>query len=825
MADEKAYPTVTNSVEDEGQGINFMDILYLCLSKWYWIVISIIVCLTIGALYIKVTPPTYTRSASVLIKENGQKRSAGTINLSDLADFGLSSNIYNEILTFKSPSVMSGVVKMLGLDVDCYADGFFYDKLLYGKTLPYRVSFVDLNEVTLSGTLTMNGNGSYQFQIETFGGEKCEDIVKGNLADTVALPVGRMVVTPNEMYIPNKEKEFAKELKVVKYSDQIAIDKNLARLGAELANKQADVINIDYVDVSKERATDIINAIIQVYNNLWLNEKNMIMVSTSEFINNRLAIIEKELGSVDDSIFSYKSSNLIPDIEQAAGFYFAKSNETTDKLMDLNNRKSMAEFVRQQLGGSLDKSQLLPANAVIENSALEKMISEYNTTLMQRNTLAANSNEQNPYFLEINQRLADMRKNIAESLDNYIFSIAGEIKNLEHKEAVSNSQLAASPTQAKYILSVERQQKVKEALYLYLLQKREENEISQTFASYNTRIINYATGSNIPVAPAKNKILLIAFAIGLIIPIGVIYLVVTLDTKVRGSKDIEKLSTPYVGEIPYAGKEKKQHFTTLRHIAKKIKELKSGKPIPEVNTYEVVVKDGKRDYINEAFRVVRTNLEFMLNNDNEQVIMLTSFNSGSGKTFICMNIAVSYAIKGKKVAVIDLDLRKASLSTFVNSPKEGVANYLNNDINDFHSIMQKGTVHKLMDVIPVGSLPPNPSELLYSKRLEEMIDALRQEYDYIFIDCPPVDMLADASIVNKWVDRTLFIIRAGLLERDMLPKVDLMYKDKKCKNLAVLLNGTERAGGRYGYGKYGYYSKYGYGYGYYGGGTYASNSN
>ncbi len=398
------------------------------------------------------------------------------------------------------------------------------------------------------------------------------------------------------------------------------------------------------------------------------------------------------------------------------------------------------------------------------------------------------------------------------SLDNVINSIQTRMNSLEASERKNTARIQSNPSQAKYLISVERQQKVKESLYLFLLQKREENEVSQTFTAYNTRIINWATGSDAPVAPASSKIMMIAFALGLALPIGALYLLETLNTSVRGRKDIEGISVPYIGEIPYAIKKvKKDHFKSIKRL---IVKLGFKKKITEEEKRTIVVKDRKRDYVNEAFRVVRTNLEFMLGREGDKVVMTSSFNAGSGKTFLAMNIAVSYAIKGKKVVVVDLDLRKGSLSTYVDSPKQGVATYLNGDVKDYHDVMIKGTINKHLDVIPCGTLPPNPSELLYSPNLEKMINELRQEYDYIFLDCPPLEMLADATIINKFVDLTAFIIRVELFERNLLPKLEQFYNEKKYKNLAIILNGAMPAGGRYGYGKYGYYSRYGYGYGY-----------
>lgn len=811
MAEEVAKSAYGNTSEQqEEEGLGLMDILSLCLSKWYWIVFSVVLCAIVAVLYIKMTPPTYMRTASILVKEDDKGS-----NSRDLAKLGLTNtatNVNNEILTLRSQSVVRGVIQRLGMDVDYYVDGTFYKKLLYGTNLPYTIHFVDMDEKGLTGAISVTKD-KFKLELETLNAESSEEVIEGKLNDTIKFSAGSLVVTRNQAYLA--QDKLPEEIEIVKKSVSTAVGESMANLAVVLQDQQTTVIDISYTDVSTQRAADFVNTLVQVYNENWVKEKNQISVSTSQFIAERLAVIEKELGTVESDISSYKSSNRIPSAEAASALYFSKSDATADQLMDLNNHKTMANFVRQQLRNDLFKNQSIPSNSGIDNAEIERMISEYNNTLFTRNTLAANGNEQNPLVLEQETKLAETRKVILASLDNYIYSIDSQIRMLESKVAMANNRLAASPTQEKYLLSVERQQKVKESLYLFLLQKREENEMGQAFTAYNTRIIDLANGSSIPVAPDSKKILMIALAIGLVVPIAWIYLMEVMNTTVRGHQDIEKLTVPYIGEIPYALKRKKRRFEWLRKLVALLRSIKhpgKRKHVEEVR--QIVVRDRARDYINEAFRVVRTNLEFMLGHNGDKVVMTSSFNAGSGKTFLGMNLAMSYAIKGKKTVVVDLDLRKASLSTYVNSPEQGVAEYLNGDVKDFHEIIVKGFMRDELDVIPCGALPPNPAELLYSANLQKMIEALRQEYDYVFLDCPPAEMLADASIINKYVDLTIFVIRAELFDRSLLPKLESMYKEKRYKNMATLLNGTIAVGSKYGYRKYGYYSKYGYGYGY-----------
>ena len=436
-------------------------------------------------------------------------------------------------------------------------------------------------------------------------------------------------------------------------------------------------------------------------------------------------------------------------------------------------------------------TQALPASSGLENDNIREQIGEYNAVVMNRNRLLANSSEKNPLVQDLTASLRNMQTAILQSVDNQIKALNTQIANLRTQEAATVSQLASNPTQAKYLLSVERQQKVKEELYLYLLQKREENELSQAFTAYNTRVITAPRGSAFPTAPRKSNVLLTAFAVGLLLPAAGIFLCETMNTRVRGRKDVEHLHLPFVGEIPQSGKKTSQ---------------KKAADAPAT----LVVRSRSRNTVNEAFRVVRTNLEFMMGaHTDSRVVMVTSINSGSGKTFISMNLAASFALKQQRVLVLDLDLRRASLSRYVQSPHTGISNYLNGQVSDWRSVLVPGTSEGTPDVIPVGTLPPNPSELLFSPRMEQLIATLRSHYDYIFIDCPPVEVVADASIIARWADLTLFIVRAGLLERDMLPVIDGYYDERKFQNMALLLNGTEAAhGGRYGY-RYGYH--YGYG--------------
>lgn len=777
--------------------IRIQDLFYLCLGKWHWFVVSLAVCLGIAVWYLLTTPPVYTRSASILIKDDSKGKSAST-DMETFSDFGLftsNTNVNNEMGTLQSPDLMREVVSRLHLDMDYKVSGRFHRQTVYGRQLPISVSISDLPEdESATFTLQLSKGGKVTLSdIERNGESVGEMELKGNLGDTIPSGIGKIVVISTPYYTDDTE--------TLLYVSRLPFGEATSTYSADLVVSQIDeksnIITLSFKDVSTQRAEDVLNTLIAVYNENWVRDKNQIAISTSKFIDGRLGVIEGELGNVDDDISSYKSEHLLPDVQAAANMYMAQASEAKAAIKELDNQVYMARYIRNYLTNKSNSSQLLPANSGIDNPGIATQISEYNSKLLERNSLVSHSSEKNPLVVEMDASLSAMRSALLTSIDNLLVTLNAQIKSQRGYSGQATSQIASNPQQAKYLLSVERQQKVKESSYLYLLQKREENELSQAFTAYNIRIITMPGGSMIPTAPIKKNILLVAFALGLLVPIVIIFIRENMNTVVRGRKDLENMTAPFVGEIPLA-------FQKSKWYSRKAK--------TKEEICAIVVKEKSRNVINEAFRVVRTNLEFVVGKERESnVIMLTSANPGSGKTFITFNLATSLTIKGKRVIAIDLDLRKGSLSGYVGRPKEGISNYLIGETKTWQEIVRKPADDAKLDIIPVGMIPPNPTELLFTERLEQLINDLRKEYDYIFIDCPPVEIVADAAIINKLADITLFIIRAGLLDRGMLPEIERFYTDKKYSNMSVVLNGTDGGNGRYGY-KYGY--KYAYHYGY-----------
>ena len=804
---------INRTPAQEQEGMTLRDLWAMCIHRWPWFVLSVLICLSVAVFYIMRTPPVFTRSASVLIKEDRKGRSISADIQSSFSDLGVvqsNVNVNNEIINFSSPDMMLDVVKRLNLEVEYKQEHRLYDRTLYGSTLPLKVEFLDLghSESAYMDVLPVEDS---LFTLTSFkrNGQELDDAepVAAAMGDTLATPLGRILISPSTY---QGVTPLSAPLHVTRTSWYSAARRFAGALTVSLANKQATVINLTLSDVNTQRAVEVLNMLINVYNEKWIKDKNQITTSTNEFIAERLQVIESELGNVDSNISTFKSVNRLPDIGASASMDMQLSREANRQIMDLNNQLSIARYLLSYIRDS--RGRLLPADAGLRESSIQNLINQFNSTLLQRNRLVESSSEENYLVRELDRQLDGYREAILTSIDNYIVGVNMQLSASRSTQAYADARISSNPQQAGRLLSDERQQKVKESLYLFLLQKREENELSQAFTAYNTRVITAPNGNNSPIAPKRSMIMLVALMLGLAIPFGIIYLMETSNTKVRGREDLKKMAAPFLGELPSVAEKK----SILKRKAKGGTEER-----------KILVKSHSRDVINEAFRVVRTNLEFMRGKgEGGYVVMLTSMNPGSGKTFISSNLSTAFAVKGKKTIAIDLDLRKKSLSEMFDSPKKGVADYLNEREDDFRSLIIRNINETGLDVLPVGTLPPNPAELLADDRLEALINTLRGEYDYIFLDCPPVEIVTDADIINRLVDLTIFVARAGLLERSMLAEIDRYYNSKKYVNLAVLLNGTD-GGGHYGY-KYGYkygyrysygYGHYGYGYGSYGYGS------
>lgn len=789
------------------------DFLLQCVRQWKWFLLSVCVFCCLGMLYILRQQPVYSRTMAVLIKDQDGGGSAADLGsaFSSLGLFTTNTNVSNELISLTSPAVMADVIKRLDLEMNYAAPGMFHDVTLYGTTLPFKVEFTDLDEQQGASMELVPGE-SGEFVLTDFrsfseeeGKISSDEKIKGRVGSPVKTPLGTVIVSTNEKYVPKKgaAKNPVKKIIVSRSGMQSAIESYSAKLHGDLADKDADIIDLSIRDVSTQRAVDILNTVVEVYNRNWAEDKNKIAVATSQFIDERLGIIERELGNVDNDIYGYKQKLSSPDITQTAKLNMEASAELDKNILELNNKLTMAGYVKDYISDPANADKVIPMNTGAANTQLEQQVASYNSLLLQRNSLASNSSDSNPIVIDYDARLKGMREAIARGIDNELVSIKGALKNSMQAKGQFRSELSSTSSQAQHLIGFERRQTVMESLYIYLLQKREENELSQTFTSSNTRIITPPTGKLKPVSPNKKMILIATFMLGLCVPGAILYLAEASNTRVRSRKDLEKMSTPFAGEIPFVSEGSR--LTRMGRLISSFARKKKKK-----NTLETVVsavREGSRDAISESFRIVRGNIDFMIQHaKGSNVIMITSFNPGSGKSFISYNLSASFALKGKTVLVIDGDLRHGSVSQFVGMPSKGLGNYLTGNVDEWKNLVVPVREHPGMDVLPIGHRPPNPSELLDNGRLGALLDKAREDYDYVFIDCPPVDVVVDTQIVERYVDRTIFVVRAGLLERSAVAEIDEIYHEKRFKQMCIVLNGTDESHSRsqaYGRGYYG----------------------
>lgn len=574
-------------------------------------------------------------------------------------------------------------------------------------------------------------------------------------------------------------------------------------LKTEIDGDKSTIINLKFTALSPEYAETVLSTIVDVYNEQWIRNKNEMTANTSRFIEERLSLLEYDLGNVDDSISNFKARNKITDLDRVSDIYLQQQSASDAQILSLTNQRAMASYILGILKDKDSQHQLLPTNSGINNSVAESQITQYNNMLLILKNNMYSTSGQNPLIIKQESDLTDIRNNIVATINNQIKSIDIQLKTYQTASGEASSKITQNPNQAKYLLSIERDQKVKESLYLYLLQKKEENEISMTYTSCNTQMIDMPHGSEDPTSPSKRNVLLGAILLSLLVPIAVLFARESMNNSVRDKYDIErKTNLSLIGEIP----EYVPDNVKTNKLFRKFRREKND------NVTSVVVAPDRRDIVNEAFRIIRSNLEFMTSHHgSKNVYVVTSDYEGSGKTFVSTNLSTALAIKGHKVLLIDGDLRHASASHRMECQKKGLADYLSEKYGSVDEVIMQHKDYPTLSILPVGNIPPNPTELLSSTRFGEMLDELRPQYDFIIIDCPPAETLADVSIIERHADRTLFIVRAGMFDRKRIYDLEEDAQNGKYKNLSLILN-VSNVGSRYSYrGRYGY--KYAYHYG------------
>ena len=785
MAEQNLNESAVRPMETEDvsvQAFTFQDIIEIVLRRWYWFAASIVLFLIAGGIYILRTSPVYQRNATIMVKDS--RKGSGSTEMAAFSELaGLSSrrNVDNELFVLQARRLMLNVVDKLNLAVTYTTRHGLRTVDLY-KRSPIAVTFVNDNE-----------SSACSFRVKLF-----EDKVvishfacsrkKGEENDndknfSATSPYGEPIVTPNGQIVIDKtlymdESYAGKTINVSKQNRDVVAARYRTATQSAVANKMSSIINISLKDVVAKRAEDVINTLIDVYNDDAVYDKQQIAEATADFIDARLSIISKELGSVDSDIQSFKNKNNLVDIEAETKRNMTESSKLKEEGLSTESQIEMSKFIKEYLNDTDKANNLIPVTSVGERtSLLSNQIADYNELVLRREKLQQNGATNNPVMLQLDRDLVAMKNAILASLDSNIATLEIKRDNLRREENKTNSRISSVPSQEKEYLSIARQQRIKEELYLYLLNKREENAISLAITENSARIIDSAFGPLKPIAPRKPLIMLMMLVLGIAVPFSIIYLREMFNTSVRGRRDIERsTSVPYLGDIPVF--EGKMHRS-------------------------VAVRENGRDSVSEAFRIIRTNMTFMNTAEGkQQVIQVTSSNAHAGKTFISTNLGMTFAFTGQKVLMIDLDLRRRTMSKHMgqrNNPN-GVSKFISDKSVKVTDIISKTELHENFDCIYAGLQPPNPAEMLMSSRLDELISECRELYDAIIIDSVPALVIADALITSRIADLCLYVVREGLLDRRQLPDIEGLYCEKKLHNMCIILNGASEHNHRYGYG-------------------------
>ena len=784
-------------VKEEDSTLNLKDIWNLGLemiwdNKW-WYAGSVILCLCICGVYLYRTPDTYIRSAKVIIDESEQDaalRSIGSL-AAGAVRMQAGTSVANEMQALSSPDLMKSVVERLHLETRYTKDEFLRDVELYTETPIEMRLAADNPQSSFSFKAEPTKEGTLILKDFIIGPEsKAADVsIECSYQDTIDTPAGRIVLYPTA-----RAEGDGSSVKV-SWRNSMSVAKSYTqRLSVGRSGKESTVVQLSFKDNFPSRATDILTTLIDIYNEEWVRTRNESARNTSAFINERLIVIEKELGGIENDLKKYKEANKLTNMDAISRAYIDETSEYAAKDFEVSNQLSVAQYIKDYLNNPVNESALIPANLGLTTGNVETQIGEYNSLILQRDRLSTGSGKNNPLIADLNNSIASLRSAILRSVDNSIATLQLQAQKIQAQENQIMSRIAMNSGQELQLLSIQRQQMVKESLYIFLLQKREENELASLVNVGNTRTIETPQGPVGPIAPEKLILLLGAIVLGIGIPFAVIFIRRLSDTTVKSRSDFSDIAIPFLGEIPLSAKRNR-----LGYIRKSAQFNN--------NNCRIIVAAGQRDMMNEAFRVVRTNFDIIIDKKPGKafVAMLTSFHPNTGKTFIIQNLAACMALKKAKVLIIDLDLRKATVSKALGCPDIGIAAYLNAKAQDYHPLIC--TISPSLDILPVGNIPPNPTELLLSERFEDMINQLREEYDYIFMDCPPIEIVADAAIITKAADMTIFAVRAGMLDKRMIPALEDLHKSGRFTRMTIVLNCVDRESR--GYGSYGY--MYGYG--------------
>ena len=802
MKEEKIYSVEQEANENK---IDFREILFKYLIHWPWLVGTVVVFLLGAWLYLRMATPVYNISATVLIKDD--KKGGGVGMASELENLGLdglvtsSQNIDNEIEVLRSKTIAKEVVVDLNLYVSYTDEDEFPAKDMY-KTSPIQVSLIpqeaELLDKTMIVEMALQPQGSLDINVKVGDDKYQKHFDKLPAVFPTERGTLAFFMSPDSLISKGTE-DVDSEKKVRNITATINNPLHVARwycknMTIEPTSKTTSVAVISLKNSSLRRGQDFINKLLEMYNINTNNDKNEKAQKTAEFIDERIGIISKELGSTEESLETFKRNAGITDLTSEAQIALTGNAEYEKKRVENQTQINLVEDLRRYMRGN--EYEVLPGNIGLQDAGLVAQIDRYNEMLVERKRLLRTSTENNPTIINLDTSIRAMKMNVDVTLDRTLQGLLITKTDLDREASRFSRRINEAPGQERQFVSIARQQEIKSGLYLLLLQKREENAITLAATANNAKIIDDAIADEIPVSPKGKMIYLIALVLGVGIPVGVIYLINLTKFKIEGRSDVEKLtSLPIVGDIP-------------------LTDEKQG---------AIAVFENQNNLMSETFRNIRTNLQFMLEND-KKVILVTSTVSGEGKSFISANLAISLSLLGKKVVIVGLDIRKPGLNKVFNIPRKevGITQYLANPENNLMDLVQLSDVSKNLYILPGGTVPPNPTELLARDGLNKAIETLKKNFDYVILDTAPVGMVTDTLLIGRVADLSVYVCRADYTHKNEYTLINELAEKDKLPNLCTVINGLDlkrrKYGYYYGYGKYGKYygygKRYGYGYGY-----------
>jgi capsular exopolysaccharide synthesis family protein len=761
--------------------IDIRELIFKYLRKWYWFVLSVLICLFVAYIYIKITTPKYQVESTLLLRNNEKS----SFDLSELALFTGGSitgsgEVEDETLILSSRAIIGQVIHYLDLKNEYWQkEGMRYIEMY--KTSPILLEtsefFNDSILFPIKIEIEKSSKG-YNVSIKSKTDPRTKykkELSLTSLDEPIETPFGELKFV--------QIGDFEDDIKILIYPVKNIIERYQSEVSIGPVNKNSKVIALTLTTPTPKKGQDFLNYLVEVYNMDVINDKNMIAYNTAEFIDERLRLIGTELLDEEIKVEAYRKDHTLTDISSQAKLYMEASSEYNKRLAEIETQLNLISHIENHIRNDENKYSLIPANIGIEDASLTSLVQEYNGALLGRMKLLRTTQEQNPVIIQLEQQLSVLKANIVTSIQSIKDGLNIALNDVKRKDAQFVSKMRQVPTQERQFLEIVRQQQIKETLYLFLLQKREENALTLASTASSSKIIDEAYTVEGIVSPKKMIILLVALMLGLIIPIGLIFILDVINNTIENKVEFTKLvRAPFLGSIAQSK-----------------------------SSDTIVVKEGKSTSVVEMFRMVRTNISFMLSNKKSPVVLITSSVSGEGKTFISINLSMSFALMNKKTILLGLDIRNPMLGDYLQVPKDkGITVYLSNDSYTVDEIIMPSNVHPNLDVIPAGPIPPNPAELLLNKRLDTLIEALREKYDYILIDSAPLGIVTDTLLLNRFVDLNIYVARQDYTTKNACELINDMYNNKKLNNMSVVLNGTE-ASAAYGYNRY---TKYEYRYRY-----------